>query len=101
MTDSAKQDLRDISLYIYQNTKEKNIVKKFLNELWNQCTILKDDPTIGTIPKDRVLRNLEYRYIVHKGYLLFYKVNKINKNVSIQSIVNKKRNRNMCGITVL
>ena len=89
-TDVAKQDLREIGFYILQKSKDKDLTKRFINELRKQCNRILDIPTIGSIPKDYVIKSAGYRFIAYKGYLIFYKVDEINNKIYVVSIFNEK-----------
>ena len=90
-TETAKQDLRDIAIYIAEQSKDKEIAKQFVAELREKCRILEDFPESGAIPRDRVLISNGYRFLVHDEYLLFY-LYKPEENTSyIMAVFNAKR----------
>lgn len=90
-TDTAKSDLRSIAFYIFEQSKEKNIATRFVNELRDKCTILETAPECGAVPKDRVLVSSGYRFLVHGNYLIFYYYEKKDNTVYITAIFNAKR----------
>ena len=71
-TDTAKDDLRNIAVYIAEQSKDKSIAVNFVNELREKTRILASFPEIGSIPDDKVMKSMGYRYLVHKEYLIFY-----------------------------
>ena len=71
-TDTAKDDLRNIAVYIAEQSKDKSIAVNFVNELREKTKILASFPEIGSIPDDKVMKSMGYRYLVHKEYLIFY-----------------------------
>lgn len=83
VTDTAKQDLRNIVLYIADESKNKDIARDFVNELRAKTKVLEAYPNSGAIPDDRVLKSLGYRFLVHKDYMLFYLVNETLKIIYI------------------
>lgn len=87
-TDTAKSDLRDIAVYIAEQTKDKNTAIRFVSELREKCKLLEQFPNSGSIPKDRVLTSLGYRYLVHKGYLIFYKYAETENTAYIMAVFN-------------
>ena len=94
LTETAKQDLREIAFYIAdqaKDNKDKEIARNFVNELRVSCNRLTDFPQAGALPKDHVLRSMDYRYITHKGYLIFYIVDEPEKAVSILAIFNARK----------
>lgn len=91
ITDTAKDDLRQIAFYIAQRAAEAEPARRFVEELREQCMRLADFPQSGALPKDRVLRSLDYRYITHKDYLIFYTINEAQKTVHVLAIFNAKK----------
>ena len=71
-TDTAKEDLRNIAIYIAEQSKEKNLAVNFVNELREKTKILESFPEIGSLPNDNVMKSMGYRFLVHKEYLIFY-----------------------------
>jgi len=91
ITETAKQDLREIAFYIAERSMEKEIAKSFVLELQEECKRLVDCPQVGALPKDRILRSMDYRYIVHKDYLIFYNIDEGQKVVNVLAIFNSKK----------
>ena len=91
LTDTAKYDLREIAFYIAEESKDKNIAKRFVNELRDEAKRLEVFPNAGALPNDRILKALGYRFIVYKDYLTFYLVDESQKKVVIMAIFNGKR----------
>ena len=71
-TDTAKEDLRNIATYIADQAKDKKVAINFVNELREKTKILESFPESGAIPDDRIMKNFDYRFLVHKEYLIFY-----------------------------
>lgn len=90
-TDTAKTDLREIALFIAEESKDKAVAKKFVIELTAQCARLEAAPSIGALPRDRVLMSLGYRFLVYKDYLIFYTADDNSKTVYIQAVFNAKK----------
>lgn len=91
ITDTAKSDLREITLYIAEQSQSKDIALNFLDGLLKQCNYLKDFPQSGAYPKDYVLKNLGYRYLVHGEYLVFYTVDDGEQTVNVVAVFNSKK----------
>ena len=70
LTDTAKQDLREIAFWIAEKSKDREIAKRFVGELREACRKLDTFPNAGGIPKDRIIRSAGYRFTVHKEYLI-------------------------------
>ena len=90
LTDTAKQDLREIAFWIAEQSKDREIAKRFVGELRETCKKLDTFPNAGAIPKDRVIRSAGYRFTVHKEYLIFYLVDEEEKQVNVMTIFNAK-----------
>ena len=91
LTDTAKQDLREIAFWIAEQSKDKEIAKRFVGELRETCKKLDTFPNAGAIHKDRVIRSEGYRFTVHKEYLIFYLVDEEKKQVNVMAIFNAKK----------
>lgn len=91
ITDTAKQDLREIAFYIAERAMDKDVAKRFVVELREQCARLTEFPQSGALPKDRILRSFDFRYIVHKDYLIFYSIDEAHKIVNVLAIFNTKK----------
>ena len=90
-TDTAKSDLFNIATYIAEEAKDKEVAKRFVQEISAQCTMIEDFPLSGAIPKDRLIKNSGYRVLVHKDYLIFYTVEETQCKVYIQAVFNAKK----------
>lgn len=90
-TDTAKEDLRNIATYIAEQSKDKTIAISFVNELREKTKILESFPESGAIPDDRIMKNSDYRFLIHKEYLIFYYYNSKDHTSYILSIFNAKR----------
>ena len=64
LTETAKQGLREITFPIAERSVDSEIARQFVSELWEQCAQLIEYPQSGAIPKDRILRILDFRYLV-------------------------------------
>lgn len=62
LTETAKQDLREIAFYIADQAKDKEIARNFVNELRVSCNRLTDFPQAGALPKDHVLRSMGHLF---------------------------------------
>lgn len=89
LTETAKEDLREIAMWIAQHSKDVEIARKFVAELRDECKKLASFPDRGAYPRDRVLRSTGYRYIVYKDYVIFYLIE--GSAVKIMAIFNGKK----------
>lgn len=51
ITETAKQDLREIAFYIAGHSMDNDIAKRFIMELRDQCNRLMDFPQGGALAK--------------------------------------------------
>jgi plasmid stabilization system protein ParE len=90
-TATAKEDLRNIALYIAEISGEKSVAINFVNELRNKTKILEDFPESGSLPSDRVMLSSGYRFLVHKDHLIFYRFDHDENTSYILAVFNAKR----------
>lgn len=88
---TATQDLKEIGARIAKRAHNLDIAKKFINELRETCKLLEVYPERGALPKDRLLKNVGFRFITHGDYLIVYYVDKELQIVYITTIVNTKQ----------
>ena len=90
VTDTAKSDLREIALGIWEASGDAETAVRFVTELEERCAVLYTLPETGAVPKDYVLKALGYRYLVHKHYLIFYVTDPAEQKVYIHAFFNEK-----------
>jgi toxin ParE1/3/4 len=90
-TETAKEDLRNIALYIAEASGEKSIAINFVNELRQKTKLLEDFPESGSLPRDRIMISAGYRFLVHKDHLIFYYYDPKAETSYILAIFNAKR----------
>ena len=91
LTDTAKNDLREIAFYIAESSKNVDIAMKFIGELQERCNQLIEFPNSGAFPKDYILKSNGYRFLAHKEYLICYTVEEEDKNVYVTAFFNAKK----------
>ena len=91
LTETAVEDLREIAFWIAEQSGEKQLARDFVSGLRAECQRLAEFPKAGALPKDRVLRSMDYRYITHKGYLIFYAIDEAEKIVHVLAIFNARK----------
>lgn len=68
----AERDLQEIFDYV---AREGGLAAdQFIDRLLDAIQSLEHHATRGAQPRDRVLRERGYRYLVHRGWLVFYKM---------------------------
>ena len=65
LTDTAKQDLREIAFRIAEKSKDREIARRFVGELRETCRKLDTFPSAGGIPKDRIIHTAGYFITQH------------------------------------
>ena len=90
-TDTAKTDLREITISLAELTKDRDLTIRFIQELRKTTEILKEFPESGSIPRDRVLKSNGFRFLTYKDYLIFYLYEKENNTAYVMSVFNGKR----------
>ncbi len=90
-TDTAKEDLRKIAVYIAEQTKDKSVAVRFVNALRDRTKILEQFPESGSSPDDRVLKSMGYRFLVHGDYLIFYRYEPQHKTSYILAVFHSGR----------
>lgn len=91
ITDTAKQDLRDIAIWIAEQSKDIEAAKHFVDELRGKCKKLERFPSKGSFPRERVLKSAGFRFVTHKDYLVFYLIDEESKTVNVMAIFNSKK----------
>ena len=89
--DTAKEDLRNIATYIAERSDDKQTAINFVNDLRERTKILESFPKCGAIPDDRIMKSSDYRFLVHKEYLMFYHYISKDNTSYVLSIFNAKR----------
>ena len=87
INDIALKDIEEIKEYI--RMENVNAIKKFAKEIRATLERVAEFPNIG-ISLSKIIRvETEYRYLVSKGYIVFYKYDE--NNVYIYRILSDKR----------
>lgn len=91
ITRTAKQDLKEIAVWIAEESKSVVVARRFVEELKQVIRKLDSFPKAGAIPEDRILKNAGFRFVVHKDYLIFYLIDEEMKTVNVLSVFNSKK----------
>ena len=89
-TDTAKEDLRALAFRLADLSKDRELAKRFVRELQQNCKVLETFPESGALPRDRVLISAGYRFLVYKDYLTFYNVDNENAVVNVMAVFHGK-----------
>ena len=90
ITNTANLDLQKITNDVLSVSRSVDITINFIEELKTSLERLKTFPDSGAMPKDRYLLSQNYRFIVYKDYLAFYKIDEESKKVYVETIFNGK-----------
>ena len=90
-TDIANEDLRSIIYYIADDSGSINIALDYLDKIEKGIRQLSQFPYMGLMPKYKTLKMQNYRVLLIKMHLIFYKVNEINKSIIIYRILSSKQ----------
>lgn len=83
--ETGYQNKRDF-LWIAQKSQDKEIAKGFVNELRVECRKLESFPNRGSLPKDRILKSLGYRFLAYRDYLIFFLADEEKRVVAIYQV---------------
>lgn len=89
---NAKDDLDEIYIYIKYKLKEPNIAKKIVKEIRDGIFKLIDFPKVNLLIDDNIIKKMELRRIIIKNYIVFYKVEDLDKEIQIVRILHIKQN---------
>ncbi|MDO4331074.1 MAG: type II toxin-antitoxin system RelE/ParE family toxin [Eubacteriales bacterium] len=90
-TDKADEQLREIIFYIADDSGSVDIALNYLDKIETAINHLEDFPLSGNVPRYSILRKQGYRVLIVERHLIFYKVDVINKVVTIYAIVDGRR----------
>lgn len=90
-TDKADEQLREIIFYIADDSGSVDIALNYLDKIENAIKRLGDFPFSGSVPKYSIFRKQGYRVLIVERHLIFYKVNKLEKNVIVYAIIDGRR----------
>lgn len=90
-TAKADEQLRDIVLYWAEVMGSVEAVLAFLTRLEQEIDCLADFPESGFLPRYAALRARGYRVLIAEKQLVFYKVDKEQKIVTVYAMVEGRR----------
>lgn len=90
-TDKADEQLREIIFYIADDSGSIDIALNYLDKIEAAIGRLEEFPMSGSTPRYSILRKQGYRVLIVERHMVFYKVNKDEKVVTIYAIVDGRR----------
>lgn len=89
-TDTADAGIRKIILYVAANFGNKAALEK-LDDIEANINKLANDPYIGIYPRYPLLKRQGYKVLIPEKDLVFYKINKANKEVIIYAVADQRQ----------
>ena len=83
----AKDDLKSIVLYIKNNLNEPAIAKKYSKIIREEIQTLEYSPQKFAIIDDNSIKDLNFRKLIIKNYIAFYRVNEESRVVNVERIL--------------
>ncbi|MGP1407797.1 type II toxin-antitoxin system RelE/ParE family toxin [Selenomonas sp.] len=90
-TAKVDEQLRDIVLYRAEVTGSIKAALEFLDHLEQKINRLTDFPESGALPRYTALRARGYRVLIAEKHLVFYKIDKKRRIVTIYAVVDGRR----------
>ena len=90
-TDKADEQLREIIFYIADDSGSIDIALNYLDKIEAAISRLEEFPMSGSTQRYSILRKQGYRVLIVERHMVFYKVNKDEKVVTIYAIVDGRR----------
>lgn len=89
-TDKADELIHGLILYVAEQFGNDVALEK-LDELETSILSLGENPYIGIQPRYTILRRQGYLVLITKKDLVFYKVNELEKTVTVYAVVDQRQ----------
>lgn len=90
-TDRVEDQLREILFYIADDSGSVEVALHYLDKIEKAISQLRDFPQSGNIPRYSILRKQGYRVMIVENHLVFYKVDELDKTVTVYAVVDSRR----------
>jgi len=90
-TGKADEQLREIVFYIADDAGSVDLALNYLDKIETAIRRLEDFPASGSIPRYAILRRQGYRVLIVERHLVFYKINEVEKTVTIYAVIDGRR----------
>ncbi|MDR0916475.1 MAG: type II toxin-antitoxin system RelE/ParE family toxin [Oscillospiraceae bacterium] len=97
-TPLAREDLLDVLRYISEESDAPTSARRILDKIESDIALLRENPYIAPLSRDRYLSTQGYRALVSGKYLVFYKVDDDAATVVVHRVVYGKRNLSWLGL---
>lgn len=90
-TDRVEDQLREILFYIADDSGSVEVALHYLDKIEKAISQFRDFPQSGNIPRYSILRKQGYRVLIVENHLVFYKVDELDKTVTVYAVVDSRR----------
>lgn len=84
---NAKNDYKRIVSYIKNEILEPSVANKYAEMINSKIQTLEYLPQKYSVIDDEVIKKLEFRKLVIKNYIVFYRINEKEKTVEVHRIL--------------
>ena len=90
-TAKADEQLRDIILYIAEDSGDADVALRYLDKLEKAIMNLSEFPYIRVKPRYSILQKQGYWVLIVERHLVFYKVDEVEKAVIVYAVMDSRR----------
>ncbi len=87
-TPEALNDLAVIKQYIRKDLESPIEAGKIISGILASCSLLKNQPGLGMELSKRIGRETDYRYLISRNYIVFYRIE--NNSISVYRIIDAR-----------
>jgi len=91
-TQLARDDMLDILLYISEEADAPRSAERVLDKIESDLARLREHPYSAPAARDEYLSSQGFRVLISGKYLALYKVNDIERDVTVYRVVHGSRN---------
>ena len=92
VTNTAKEDLKDIARYIKFELKKPDIAISFVQKIKKSIISLENKPYRNALVRDKDLVQFGYRFLIVDKYIVFYIVLEDEQIADVVRILHSRRN---------
>ena len=87
LSNQAKEDYKSIIRYIKYKLLEPNIAERYAELIKNELNTLKNNPQRFAIIDYDIIKKYNFRKLIIKNYIAFYRINEDTKIVNVERIL--------------
>ena len=87
-TPEALNDLAEIKQYIKEDLGSPLAAGKIISGILASCSLLKNQPGLGMELSKRIGRETDYRYLISRNYIVFYRIE--DDSISVYRIIDSR-----------